>query len=275
MSSKIFSLDTQFNRLLKSINLNESTLRDSYDAVFHLVTAAKGAKEFYTLANNQARMENIQEAIQKDSKTLNCWNGHPHLRIIDNSTDFDSKLNRLLTEISLFLGEPVPFEIERKFLISMPDISILENHSNISKIEIIQTYLKSGANEEVRVRQRGNRGSYSYTKTTKQSISGMKRIEKEERINESEYLNLLMSADTNKRQIRKTRHCLVWQNQYFEIDIYPYWKDKAIMEIELTHEDQEIHFPDFIEFIKDVTDDENYKNSNLANLNNPLIDNFQ
>ena len=34
-----------------------------------------------------------------------------------------------------------------------------------------------------------------------------------------------------KKQIRKTRYCLTYESQYFEIDIYPFWNDKAIVEI--------------------------------------------
>ena len=45
------------------VNKNEKDLRDNYDAVFHLVTAAKGAEEFYTLSNNTARTETVEEAM--------------------------------------------------------------------------------------------------------------------------------------------------------------------------------------------------------------------
>ena len=61
-----------------------------------------------------------------------------------------------------------------------------------------------------------------------------------------------------------TRYCLTYKNQYFEIDVYPFWNDKAIMEIELRSETEPITFPDFIEVIKEVTDDEAYKNASLA-----------
>ena len=77
---------------------------------------------------------------------------------------------------------------------------------------------------------------------------------------------ILMDADTAKKQIRKTRYCLTYQNQYFEIDLYPFWKDKAIMEIELSDENAKIDFPDFIKVIKEVTDDDAYKNSSLAKI---------
>ena len=102
-------------------------MREDYDAVFHLVTAAKGAQEFYTLANNQARTETAEQAAAMDDKLIAAWTGHPHLRIIDNSTDFEAKMKRLIAEIAAFLGEPEPYEIERKFLIEYPDIQWLES----------------------------------------------------------------------------------------------------------------------------------------------------
>ena len=63
--------------------------------------------------------------------------------MIDNSTGFEDKMNRLITEISSFLGEPEPLEIERKFLIEYPDVKLLEADPACRRIEIIQTYLKS------------------------------------------------------------------------------------------------------------------------------------
>ena len=76
-----------------------------------------------------------------------------------------------------------------------------------------------------------------------------------------------MDADTNKKQIRKTRYCLVYKNQYFEIDIYPFWKDKAIIEIELNNENQEFEIPKQLKLIREVTNDKRYKNSELAKYN--------
>ena len=63
------------------MNASEIELRDNYDAVFHLVTAAKGAEKFYTLENNKARSERIEEAAIVDDKIISAWTGHPHFRI--------------------------------------------------------------------------------------------------------------------------------------------------------------------------------------------------
>ncbi|MBE6869759.1 MAG: hypothetical protein E7494_13550 [Ruminococcus albus] len=264
LDNKAYMSKEEFTEVLDSIGMKEVELRDNYDAVFHLVTAAKGAEKFYTLSNNSARTETPEQAREIDEKLIASWTGHPHLRVIDNSTDFEGKMQRLMSEIASFLGEPEPLEIERKFLIEYPDTVKLEALPNCSRVEIIQTYLKSDNGDEVRVRQRGTEGSFVYYLTRKKKISDMKRVEIERRLTQEEYLALLMDADTSRRQIRKTRYCLSENNLYYEIDVYPFWDDKAIAEIELSDENTEIVFPDFIKVIKEVTEDENYKNAALA-----------
>ena len=265
LDNKAYMTEEEFAVVLSKMNTNEIGLRDSYDAVFHLVTAANGAKEFYTTANNEARTESAAEAVELDDKLISAWTGHPHLRVIDNSKSFEDKIQRLISEISSFLGVPEPYEIERKFLIKYPDIEFLGKLPNCSKVEIIQTYLCHGnPNTETRVRQRGIEGQYIFTETTKKRISEIKRVETERRITQTEYLSLLMNADTELRQIRKTRYCLSYSNQYMEIDIYPFWQKTAILEVELSDESQQIVFPDFIDKMREVTEDLRYSNRALA-----------
>ena len=264
LDNKAYMTDLEFACVLEALGCNEVELRDSYDAVFHLVTAAKGAEQFYTTANNAARTETVEQAAALDDKLIAAWTGHPHLRIIDNATDFEDKLKRLMAEISAFLGEPEPYEIERKFLIEYPDIAELEKLPNCQRVEIIQTYLTAPEGEESRVRQRGIDGNYIYFQTTKKKVTDLKRVEVERRLSQEEYLRLLMEADPACRPIRKTRYCLTYDNQYFEIDVYPFWKDKAILEIELATETTQVRFPKKIRVIREVTEDEAYKNASLA-----------
>ena len=265
LDNKAYMDDLEFTSVMHDFKTNEIDLRDHYDAVFHLVTAAKGAEEFYTNANNAARTETPEEAVLMDDKLISAWTGHPHFRVIDNSTDFEGKMKRLISEISTFLGEPEPFEIERKFLIEYPDLKWLESNPNCQKVEIVQTYLKSEPGSETRIRQRGADGHYVYFLTTKKKVTGTKRVEVERRLSQSEYLNYLMQQDTSKHPIRKDRYCLTYENQYFEIDVYPFWNDKAIIEIELSDENAPIQFPKEIKVIKEVTEDDSYKNASLAN----------
>lgn len=267
LDNKAYMTKADFAYIVRALHTNEVELRDTYDAIFHMVTAAKGAEEFYTLSNNAARTETVEQARALDERLLEAWTGHPHLRVIDNTTAFDEKLRRLLAEISAVLGEPEPLEIERKFLIRYPDIKQLESMSNCEKIEIMQTYLcASKTDEEDRIRQRGKDGHYLYTRTTKRRLSGTKRVEIERRLTQEEYLALLMEADPAYHQIRKTRYCLVYDSQYFEIDVFPFWKDQAIAEIELKNEADPIRFPPNIHVLREVTGDEAFYNRALARI---------
>ena len=264
LDNKGYMDESTFNSVLRNLHANEVELRDNYDAVFHLVTAAKGAEEFYTRDNNSARIETIEEAAAMDDKFIAAWTGHPHLRVIDNSSGFEDKMERLLAEIASFLGEPGPYEVEKKYLIEYPDIAWLESLPNCQKVDIVQTYLKVNANEERRVRQRGYGGNYIYYETIKRKVTDYKRIEIERRISKDEYLALLMDADTTLGRIRKDRYCLTYHNQYFKIDVYPFWNNKAIAEIELRNENDLVDFPGEIKVIREVTNDLKYKNSSLA-----------
>ena len=52
-----------------------------------------------------------------DRRTLDCWTGHEHLYIVDNSTSFDEKIRRAVTRISKLVGVPAPLAVTRKFLL--------------------------------------------------------------------------------------------------------------------------------------------------------------
>lgn len=264
MSNKAYMTESEFQQLLDEFGMTEVELRDGYDAVFHLVTAEKGTEAFYTPDNNHARIETAAQAIDLDDRDIAAWTGHPHFRVIDNETDFEVKLNNVIAEIMSFLGEPEPLEIERKFLIEYPDLNWLGSLPNCRKVEISQTYLRPRNDEHVRVRRRGAAGSYIYYKTTKRSLTAMKRIEVEQRLTGEEYAALLQDADPARRPIEKTRWCLTWDAQYFEIDVFPFWDDRAILEIELKSETEEVRLPPWIRVIKEVTDDPSYRNSELA-----------
>lgn len=266
LDNRAYMSEEEFAAVLDHVGTNEVELRDGYDAVFHLVTAAKGAEEFYTTENNSARTETIEEAAALDDRLIAAWTGHPHFRIIENAGEFSDKMKRLVAEIANFLGEPEPYEIERKYLIEYPDTKLLDALPNCEKVDIIQTYLTSGPEEEVRIRQRGADGHYLYFETRKKKLSGLKRIEVERRLSKDEYLRRLMDVDPGRRPIRKTRYCLADGSQYFEIDIYPFWTDQAIVEIELSDPEEEVRFPKILKLIREVTDDDSYKNASLAKL---------
>ena len=152
-------------------------------------------------------------------------------------------------------------EIERKYLIAMPSQEFLDT---LDRTEIVQTYLLGQKGSTERVRKRGRDGNYVYTHTIKRKISSLSRIEEEREIALSEYEELLKRADPERRTIEKLRYCYFYSGMVWEIDVFPFWKDKAFMEIELGAEDQCLSFPSEIRIIKELTEDGRYTNAALA-----------
>lgn len=158
----------------------------------------------------------------------------------------------------------LPLEIERKFLISYPDTALLDRLSGGDRSEISQTYLvgEKGTSERVRVRTRD--GKTVYTHNVKIKLSAMKRIEHENIVDEAAYKELLKRADPKCRTIEKVRYCVPHGEFVLEIDLFPFWKDKAFLEVEMPSEDTLVTLPDFVTVIREVTDDDRYTNHALA-----------
>ncbi|MBQ9058719.1 MAG: ATP-binding protein [Atopobiaceae bacterium] len=95
----------EFDIFLKEAGLSYDDIHARYDAVYHLMTAAKGALEYYTLTNNATRREPPEEAAKLDGKIVAAWKDHPQLCVIDNSTGFELKLARLVHEVLARLNE--------------------------------------------------------------------------------------------------------------------------------------------------------------------------
>ncbi len=89
-----------------SLTFGEACAR--YAVVVHMVTAADGARDFYTLADNAARDESPERAIELDGRMREAWIMHPRHAIVDNSTDFEGKKVRVLRAICGALGISAP-----------------------------------------------------------------------------------------------------------------------------------------------------------------------
>lgn len=155
-------------------------------------------------------------------------------------------------------------EIERKFLIYMPSIKQLEMQDGVRIKHIEQTYLVSDTSKNARVRKIDEGGKIKFTKTVKERISVLSAYENEFEISEDTYIKELENSDINKKTVVKTRFCIPFDRHVIEIDIYPFWNDRAILEVELSNESESFSLPDFIRVIKEVSEDKRYKNTNLA-----------
>ena len=243
-------------------NVTTQQLRDRYDAVLHLVSAADGAEQYYNTTSNEVRTEGIEKARLLDRKVIQAWSGHPHLRVINNHDNFDTKITRVLKEISAVLELPQPITEERKYIVRVTSKDI----PNVIESDIFQTYLVADPDYEVRLRRRRWKGGKTVNvHTTKKRIGTDRVIETERQVSNALYESLLAQADPYRHPIHKQRRSFIWKGQYFELDTYLDQLDGlVILETKGITDTEDVNFPPFIQVIEDITGQKNYYNYNLA-----------
>lgn len=255
-----------WQELVDSVGQTQASLRARYHAVLHLVSAADGAEQFYTTANNAQRYEQADEAGLQlardlDKKVITAWRGHSHLRVINNGEDFERKMQRVLKEISLVLGLPSAIEEERKYLVEVtgPVTGAIES-------EISQTYLVAEPGCEVRIRRRSwGDGKQVNVHTSRKKVSPTEEVYVERQVENSLYESLLQQADPYRKTINKSRQSFIYHGQFFELDTYKGSLDGLlILETKGMKHHHEVKFPPFIRVIQDITGDREYYNYNLS-----------
>ena len=158
----------------------------------------------------------------------------------------------------------INLEIERKYIISMPSILKMRKMDGYSRSEILQIYLPSKNGETHRIRRRTYIDKTVYFETVKVRVDKMSSNEFEREITKEEFDLLAASPAPDTRPIDKVRHTFTYREQLFEIDVYPEWKNTAIMETELPSRDTQVAFPDFIGILREVTGDKRYSNAGMS-----------
>lgn len=158
----------------------------------------------------------------------------------------------------------IPLEIEKKYIILIPELDTLAKYEGYTRSEIVQTYLISHPHVTHRVRRRVYPDRTVYTETKKVRIDKISAFEDEREIDEAEYFALLALTDPAATPVEKTRHTIPYGDLTVEIDVYPNWKKCCIMEIELPDKENIPPLPDYITLVKDVTGEKAYSNAAMS-----------
>lgn len=259
-------LDPQlWQELLDDCGVDAASIHERYDAVLHLVSAADGAEEFYTTATNAQRYEKADAeglaiARMLDKKVMNAWTGHRHLRVIDNRSDFESKLQHTLREISKVLGLPHAALENRKYIVEVCG----ELPESINS-HITQTYLVAEPDTEVRLRSRMWGAKRANILLSRKHLSDGQVVITERQVTNPVYESLLQQADPYRHTIYKNRKSFIWQGQYFELDIFEAPHDGLIiLEAKGTELSHDVTIPPFLQVVEDITNNTKFYNHNLA-----------
>ena len=146
------------------------------------------------------------------------------------------------------MSEKRGIEIERKYVIRMPSVSLMEGEDEYTVSDITQIYLVAPKGETHRKRR----------------IDSISAVETESEIDREWFLALASHPLSGTRPVIKRRHTFRYKEQIFEIDVYPEWQSTAIMETELTDPTARAEMPDFISIVAEVTGDKRYSNAQMS-----------
>lgn len=169
-------------------------------------------------------------------------------------------------------------ETERRFLIKLP-LSQEAAEAIMDKADapahIVQMYLKQETDWITRVRMVtvemwGKQMIPHFTMTSKRHIAqGINEETPDAPLTIDSYNLLLSQVDPAKQAVEKTRYFVTWAGKLFELDIFHgVHEGLAILEIELTDMSESFELPPFLEVVREITNEKEYSNVNLATRKN-------
>jgi len=276
MDPSAFVSKEVWERLMKSNGWNPVELRDTrYNQIIHMVSSAKGAEDFYTVQDHNCRSENLELAQALDDRAAEAWIGHPYFDVIDNSTEFDTKLRRMISAVcqrtGLDTGDRLEINARKvKYLVrTLPDNS---RFPPFEDFDVIHDYMQTNSRKtQARLRKRGQKDRWSYTLTVRRPEVRGQVVEVKTNITTRDYFNMLEQRDPFHLTIFKKRRCFLYNNQYFQLDIYqepchPRCQGLMFLETYTTQSLEELQtkLPDFLDIVSNVTGDPSHSMYNLS-----------
>ncbi|RWS26070.1 uncharacterized protein B4U80_07936 [Leptotrombidium deliense] len=276
MDAAAYMSKESYKKVLKANNWNTVELRDNrYNQIVHLVTAAKGAEQFYNIEDNPCRTEGLDLARKLDTATAEAWVGHPYIDVIDNSTDFETKLKRMIAcvcrRIGIDTGDRLALDsTKHKFLVA--EIPPNCEFPSFEDFDVVHDYIvTSNRKMQSRLRKRGQNGNWSYQHTVRRQEPGDQVVEVRRQINHRDYVNYLTQRDDTHYTVYKIRRCFLWEHTYFQMDIYKSpchsrCNGLILLEMYTTRASADLIklIPPFLKIVKEVTGDPSYSMYNLS-----------
>lgn len=263
IDNKSYLDEISWYRLLDEMKLNELKLMNRYDQVIHLVTAADGKPEYYTTTNNEARSEDISLARLRDINTLNAYIGHHNLKVADNSTDFNTKINKVKNYILAELNEPLCYNNQYKFQVDISNSNLEKLKSISTKSYIEQIYLKTNDDIDRKIRKKIIDGNISYYLIEKRKNNEQEEIKTKRVISKLEYLYYLSQKDNSINPIRKLRYSFRYGKEVYNLDQFEdiEW---GLLECETAKKLSELNLPEFLKITSIEQNDSKLYNKTIA-----------
>jgi CYTH domain-containing protein len=207
--------------------------------------------------------------------------------VVDNSTDFNGKIRRVMSTICQFVGLTGTVGMsKRKFLVKASCIKkmgdadsqkgdriVFPDAIRYQKFEVDHDYIlrpDQDQSHQLRLRRRGLNGQYTYSYTLRYPDLLGQRVELKRLVTRREYFDLLLQRDPATQTVTKKRYSFLHNNTYMELDqLCSPHQGLYLLEFH-TEKDRVLDpkssplFPDFLAIEREVTRDPQYSMYALA-----------
>lgn len=282
MDSTAYMLPGQWDRARREEGWNETELRDRrYNQVIHMVSVAKGATEHYSLAGHGTRHEDVESAVKLDEQVANAWVGHPYYDVIDNSSNFEDKLRRMLQcicdRIGIDASDRLALKAKKlKFLVSSidwkhPCLQNIKTHEFAVENRFLAGSVSCSDHSRIRSRQSTDH-DFTYVHTTRSRSSTPDQVCETKRQLSRQTYHLLLHSQVSRDHLAlyKSRFTLLWNDQYYQLDVFddkrcpPHARGLVLLETFSTKPPEELSFPPFLVIDREVSGEARYRLFNLA-----------
>lgn len=254
-------------RVLEELGLTIHDLSSNrYDMVIHLTSCANGAPQFYN-NDNEARFENIEQAIQCDINVQNVWKHHPSFSIINNSINgFSEKMQKVIAAVGHFINVPES-KLVKKFLLkkfmTLNDIP-KELHAGSYKEKIV--FIKKEKENRIDLvsckKLNNNSTGFYFYKSRYLAEKEINRVELVRQINKELFKNFLVQKDPETEVLKRVVHTFIHQlsnknTEEHRIESYELGDNKfSVLRVDCETEIEKIKEEQMLkglEIIRDVT----------------------
>jgi len=198
--------------------------------VVHLTTAANGAEAFFTDANNQARREDLTEARRVDDNIRAAWKDHPHVKVVDNATGFEEKIDRVFDFISnqvmqrlgrtptrhvAALQDPDKMALQR-YCVTKGSVFEIWPQLELETPSVLTYTFLSGSTDRI-LRRRCRAQTTSYILSTRDASAAQ--TTRTQRLSRQVYTNFLSEADPALATLEIRRYTLVFSGVHLTVDV--------------------------------------------------------
>ena len=114
LDNRAYITDFEFSGILNELSnfigrkIDEFDLLSRYDMIIHLETSAYSRG--YSLENNKARYESLEEAILLDRRIVNSWSMHDNFHIVKSTDCFDEKIDVVKDLVYKCIGDNATYK---------------------------------------------------------------------------------------------------------------------------------------------------------------------